>query len=110
MHVAYRLTTTYYINSTADCGAPPPPVNGDLPQPHTNTTEGSVVVFHTLTKFKYSQLCDWISRKLRIQLSKLRSAPRKLHCKQGSPHRNTPPSVTHASVELRESLLEYYSQ
>ena len=29
----------------ADCGTPPPPVNGDLVQPHTNTTEGSVVVF-----------------------------------------------------------------
>ena len=29
----------------ANCGAPPPPVNGSLLQPHTNTTEGSVVVF-----------------------------------------------------------------
>ena len=34
-----------HFNPTADCGAPPPPVNGDLLQPHTNTTEGSVVVF-----------------------------------------------------------------
>ena len=66
-----------------------------------------IVVFHTLTKFKYSQLCNWISR---VKLSKLRSAPRKLCCKQGSPHHNTLPSVTHASVELRESLLEYCSQ
>ena len=33
------------ILHAADCGAPPPPVNGDLMQPHTNTTEGSVVVF-----------------------------------------------------------------
>ena len=33
-----------YFNPTADCGAPPPPVNGSV-QPHTNTTEGSVVVF-----------------------------------------------------------------
>ena len=30
--------------NTADCGAPPPPVNGSV-QPHTKTTEGSVVVF-----------------------------------------------------------------
>ena len=30
---------------TADCGAPPPPVNGSLLQPDSNTTEGSVVVF-----------------------------------------------------------------
>ena len=33
------------ILHAAECGAPPPPVNGDLMQPHTNTTEGSVVVF-----------------------------------------------------------------
>ena len=66
-----------------------------------------IVVFHTLTKFKYSQLCNWISR---VKLSKLKSAPRKLRCKQGSPRHNTPPSVTRASVELRESLLEYCSQ
>ena len=33
------------ILHAADCGAPPPPVNGDLVQPDTNTTEGSVVVF-----------------------------------------------------------------
>ena len=31
--------------NVADCGAPPPPVNGYLLQPHTNTTEGSMVVF-----------------------------------------------------------------
>ena len=45
MHVAYRLITGYCFNSTADCGAPPPPFNGSLLQPHTNTTEGSVVMF-----------------------------------------------------------------
>ena len=33
-----------YLNSTADCGAPAPPFNGFL-QPHTNTTEGLLVVF-----------------------------------------------------------------
>ena len=33
------------ILHAADCGTSPPPVNGDLVQPHTNTTEGSVVVF-----------------------------------------------------------------
>ena len=40
--VPCKLTTK--LDYTADCGAPPPPVNGFL-QPHTNTTEGSVVVF-----------------------------------------------------------------
>ena len=45
MHVAYRLITGYCFNSTVDCGAPLPPVNGSFLQPHTNTTEGSVVVF-----------------------------------------------------------------
>ena len=45
MHVAYRLITGYCFNSTVDCGAPPPPVNGSLLQPHTNTTDGSTVVF-----------------------------------------------------------------
>ena len=34
-----------YFNPTADCGAPPHPVNGSFLQPHTNTTVGSVVVF-----------------------------------------------------------------
>ena len=34
-----------YFNPTADCGTPPPPVNGSFLQHHTNTTEGSVVVF-----------------------------------------------------------------
>ena len=33
------------ILHAVDCGAPPPPLNGDLMQPHTNRTEGSVVVF-----------------------------------------------------------------
>ena len=39
------LIASYCFTFTADCGAPPPPVNGSLLQPHTNTTEGSVVVF-----------------------------------------------------------------
>ena len=38
------LITSYCFNPIADCGAPAPPVNGFL-QPHTNTTEGSVVMF-----------------------------------------------------------------
>ena len=36
--------TVMHFNPAADCGAPPPPVNGSV-QPYTNTTEGSVVVF-----------------------------------------------------------------
>ena len=35
--------TVISILHAADCGTPPPPVNGFL-QPHTNTTVGSVVV------------------------------------------------------------------
>ena len=73
-----------------------------------------VVVFHILTKLKSSQHYNWISvnivRKLRVKLSKLRSALKKLCCKQGRPHHNTPPRVTRTTVELRESLLEYCSQ
>ena len=51
MHVAHRQIVIHVVillksfNSTADCGAPPPPVNGSLLQSYTNTTEGSVVVF-----------------------------------------------------------------
>ena len=44
---ACRLIASHcnsHFNPTADCGTPPPPVNGSV-QPHTNTTEGSVVVF-----------------------------------------------------------------
>ena len=39
-----------YLNPTADCGAPSPPINGSL-QPHTNTTEGLVVVFQCRLEF-----------------------------------------------------------
>ena len=39
------IVTAMHFNPAADCGAPPPPVNESLLQPHTNTTEGSVVVF-----------------------------------------------------------------
>ena len=39
------IVTVMHFNPAADCGAPPPPVHESLLQPHTNTTEGSVVVF-----------------------------------------------------------------
>ena len=71
----------------------------------------TIVVFHILTKLKSTQHCNWISvRKLKVKLSKLRSALKKLCCKEKRLHQNTPPKVTHATVELRESLLEYCSQ
>ena len=45
---AYSCMACHFESCTsiiiADCGAPPPPVNGSL-QLDTNTTEGSVVVF-----------------------------------------------------------------
>ena len=66
-----------------------------------------IVVFHILTKLKSTQHCNWTSVNI---LSKLRSALKKLCCKERRPHQNTPPRVTHATVELRESLLEYCSQ
>ena len=73
-----------------------------------------IVVFHLLTKFKPSQLYDWISTtiitKLKVKLYKLRSAVRKLCCKQRQPHHNAPPRVTQTAVELRESLLEYCTE
>ena len=70
-----------------------------------------IAAFHLLTKFKSSQLYNWIStniiRKLKVKLYKLRSAVRKPCCKQRQPHHNAPPRVTQTAVELRESLLEY---
>ena len=73
-----------------------------------------IVVFHLLTKFKSSQCYNWIStnivRKLRVTLSKLVSALRNFCCKQRHPHHNAQPRVTHATVELRESLLEYCTE
>ena len=47
MHIVCTLIASHFdshFNPTADCGAPPPPVNGSM-QSHTNTTEGSVAVF-----------------------------------------------------------------
>ena len=72
------------------------------------------VVFHTIMKIKSLELCNWISvnilRKVKVKVSKLRLALRNFCYKQGSPHHNTQPRITHDSVELRESLLEYCSQ
>ena len=69
-----------------------------------------IVVFHTVTKLKSSQLCNWISlnitRKVQVKLSKLRSTLRKLCHKWRSTQPSTQPGVSHFSVELRESLLE----
>ena len=73
-----------------------------------------IVVFHLLTKFKSSQHYNWIStniiRKMKVKLSKLRSAVRNLCCKQRRPHHHAQPRVTQVTVELRESLLEYCTE
>ena len=73
-----------------------------------------IVVFRMLIKLKSTQHYNCISvntvGKLQVMLSKLRSALRKLYCKQKNPHQNTQLRVTHATIELRESLLEYCSQ
>ena len=67
-----------------------------------------IVAVHIIT---FSQYCNWISikivAKLRVKLSKLSSTLRKFSCKQGSSQHNDHPGINHASVELRESLLEY---
>ena len=70
-----------------------------------------IVVFHIITKLNTcNQKFVNFLRKVKVKLSKLISAPKKLFCKQRRPHHNTQPRVTHATVELRESLLEYCSQ
>ena len=72
-----------------------------------------IVAVHVITKFTSSQHCNSISikivAKLRVKLSKLSSSLRKFCCKQGSSQHNDQPGISHASVELRESLLEYCS-
>ena len=68
-----------------------------------------IIVLHITTKFKSLQHCN-IARKLGVNLSKLKSAVRKLCCKQRRPHCSTQPRVTHTADDLRESLLEYCSQ
>ena len=69
-----------------------------------------IVVFHITTKLNF---CNTIFvnflRKVNVKLFKLVSGLRKLFCKQRRPHHNPQPRVTHATVELRESLLEYCS-
>ena len=67
-----------------------------------------IVAVHIITKFTSSQNCNWIS-KLRAKLSKLTLSLRKLCCKQGKSQHNDQPTMSHASVELRESLLDYCS-
>ena len=74
-----------------------------------------IVAFHTLTTLKSLQLCNWISiNNLKVKVPELRSALRKLCCKWRSAHHSTQPStqpgVSHFSIELRESLLEYCSE
>ena len=67
-----------------------------------------IVAAHIITKFTSSQNCNWIS-KLRVKLSKLTSSLKKFFCKQGRSRHNDQPAMSRASVELRESLLEYCS-
>ena len=69
-----------------------------------------IVVFHIITKLNScNQTFANFPRKVKVKLSKLISTPKKLFCKQRS-HHNTQQRVTHVTVELRESLLEYCSQ
>ena len=68
------------------------------------------VTFHTLKWFRSSHCFNLIHVNIvRKMKSKVRSAVKKIFYKQKSPHQNTQPRVTHARIELRESLLEYCS-
>ena len=70
-----------------------------------------IVVFHLQTKFESSHCYNWMSVNiLRVKLSRLKSTLRKLCCKKRRLHKTTQPRITHGTVELRESLLEYCSQ
>ena len=70
-----------------------------------------IVVFHIITKLNScNRTFVNFLRKVKVKLSKLISTPKKLFCKQKRPHYNTQSRVTHATVELHESLLEYCSQ
>ena len=72
-----------------------------------------IVVLHMCMKFKYSRLTSRTSanllKKVKPKASELISAVRK-PCYKLRKHSNIQPGVSHNSVELRESLLEYCSQ
>ena len=72
------------------------------------------VAFHALKRFRSSHHCNWIDgnivKKLRVKLSKIRSALKKLVCKKKNPQHDTQPRVHLARIELRESLLDYCSE
>ena len=72
------------------------------------------VTFHALKMFRASHHCNWIHRnlvrKLKLKLSKIGPAVKKLICKQKNPQHDTQSRVHLARIELRESLLEYCSE
>ena len=72
------------------------------------------VTFHALKRFRASHHCNWIhrniERELRLKLSKIGSAIKKLVCRQKNTQHDTQPRVQLANNELRESLLEYCSE
>ena len=72
-----------------------------------------IVAFHMFMKFKFSRVSSRTSanilKKVKAKVSELISALRK-PCYKLKKHSNIQPGVSHNSVELRESLLEYCSQ
>ena len=72
-----------------------------------------IVVLHMFMKFKFSWVSSQTSanllKKVKAKVSELISALRK-PCYKLRKHSNIQPGVSHNSVELRESLLEYCSQ
>ena len=74
-----------------------------------------IAALHVLKRFSSLQHCNNCAsinmvRRVRAKLSKLRSVLKKICYKQKKPHHDPQPRVTHASIELRESLLEHCSE
>ena len=69
-----------------------------------------IVVFHMCMKFKFSRVSSRTSANLLNKVKSKASAALRKPCYKSRKHPNIHPRVTHATVELRESLLDYCSQ
>ena len=69
-----------------------------------------IVVFHMFMKFKFSRVSSRTSANLLKKVKAKASAALRKPCYKLRKHPNIHPRVTHATVELRESLLDYCSQ
>ena len=69
-----------------------------------------IVVFHMFMKFKFSRVSSRTSANLLNKVKSKASAALRKPCYKLRKHPNIHPRVIHATVELRESLLDYCSQ